>query len=98
MRLGKVQCLKMVVTGRVFSVRKVNLSVPLNEFDERNLNIVLYLFLNVPDWPTELVEREEIFLEILQLAEIEGIEIGSPEGMFDIKSAPKDINTKLPRN
>jgi len=78
--------------------RKDFFQVALNEFDERNLNIVLYLFLNVPDWPTELVEREEIFLAILQLAEIEGIEIGSPEGMLDIKSAPKDINTKLPRN
>jgi len=38
------------------------------------------------------------FLEILELAEIEGIKIGSPEVMFDIKSAPKDTNTKLPRN
>lgn len=78
--------------------RKDFFQVALNEFDERNLNIVIYLFLNVPDWPTELVEREDIFLEILQLAEIEGIEIGSPEGMFDIKSAPKDTNKKLPRN
>lgn len=62
--------------------RKDSFQVALNEFDERNLNIVIYLFLNVPDWPTELVQREEIFLEILQLAEIESIKIGSPEGML----------------
>ena len=76
--------------------RKDFFQVALNEFDERNLNIVIYLFLEVPDWPTELVQREEIFLEILQLAEIEGIKIGSPMGILDIKSVPKNTNAKLP--
>ena len=76
--------------------RKDFFQVALNEFDERNLNIVIYLFLEVPDWPTELVQREEIFLEILQLAEIEGIKIGSPIGILDIKSVPKNTNAKLP--
>ena len=74
--------------------RKDFFQVALNEFDERNLNIVIYLFLEVPDWPTELVQRQKIFLAILKLSEIEGIKIGSPEGMLDIKSAPKNTNTK----
>jgi len=76
--------------------RKDFFQVSLNEFDERNLNIVIYLFLEVPDWPTELVQREEIFLEILKLAEIEDIKIGSPMGILDIKSVPKNTNAKLP--
>jgi MscS family membrane protein len=78
--------------------RKDFFQVALNEFDESNLNIVMYLFLNVTDWPTQLVQREEIFLEILQLAEIEDIKIGSPAGMLDIKSMSKNTNTKLPRD
>ncbi len=55
----------------------------------------MYLFLNVTDWPTQLVQREEIFLEILQLAEIEDIKIGFPAGMLDIKSMSKNTDVKL---
>ena len=52
--------------------------VVLNEIDEHSLNILIYMFLEVPDWQTELVERQKIFLKILQLAEKEGIGIASP--------------------
>jgi len=64
----------------------------------RKDNFHIYMHLEVPDWPTELVQREEIFLEILQLAEIESIKIGSPMGILDIKSVPENTNAKLPRD
>jgi len=92
-----IEGIKKIILGNKHT-RKDFFQVVLNEFDEHNLNIVIYMHLKVPDWPTELAQREEIFLEILHLAETEGIKIGSPMGILDIESVPRNTDAKLPED
>lgn len=76
--------------------RKDNFHVVLNEFGEHSLNILIYMHLEVPNLSTELAQRQNIFLRILQLAEIVGIKIGTPMGILDNESAPRNTDVKLP--
>ena len=48
--------------------RKDYFHVYFNNFSESSLDIMLYFFLRVPDWSTELRERHRLFTEILRLA------------------------------
>ena len=49
--------------------RKDYFHVYLNQFNASSLDVMLYCFLETPDWGTELRERERLFLDILRLAE-----------------------------
>ena len=49
--------------------RKDYFHVVFNDFGAHSLDILVYFFLNVPDWGTELVERQRIFADIIRLAE-----------------------------
>jgi len=40
-----------------------------NDFGEFSLNILVYVFFTVPDWSTELRERERLFVDIILLAD-----------------------------
>jgi small-conductance mechanosensitive channel len=48
--------------------RKDYYHVYLNNFDASSLNILLYCFLDVPDWAIELRERQRLFMDIIRLA------------------------------
>jgi MscS family membrane protein len=48
--------------------RKDYYQVWCNEFGESSLDVMLYMFFEVPDWNTELRERERLFLDIVRLA------------------------------
>ena len=48
--------------------RKDYYHVYLNNFDASSLNILLYCFLDVPDWAVELRERQRLFMDIIRLA------------------------------
>ena len=87
-----IEGIKKIIMENEYT-RKDSFQVVLNEFDEHNLNILVRIHLEVPDWPTEMQQRENIFLEILKLAEIEDIKIGFPIDLLDIKSVP--INTNI---
>jgi len=58
--------------------RKDYYQVWCNEFGASSLDVMLYMFFEVPDWNTELRERERLFLDILRLAEQLGIEFAFP--------------------
>ena len=58
--------------------RKDYFIVRLNEFANSSLNILLYVFHEVPDWSTELRERERLFLDILRLADQLGVQFAFP--------------------
>ncbi|MAE61860.1 MAG: mechanosensitive ion channel protein MscS [Planctomycetaceae bacterium] len=49
--------------------RKDYFQVYLNDFADSSLNILLYVFFEVPDWSTELRERERLFIDIVRLAD-----------------------------
>ncbi len=54
--------------------RKDYYHVYFNEFGDSALNVLLYAFLECPDWATELREKHRLFADILRLAE--GLNVG----------------------
>jgi MscS family membrane protein len=65
--------------------------VALSEFGENSLIIVIYMFIEVPDWQTELAERQKILLKILQLAEKDGIGIASPTQIVRLEEPERGL-------
>ena len=51
------------------ATRKDYFHVYFNGFSESSLDILLYFFLRVPDWSSELREQHKLFTEILRLAQ-----------------------------
>ncbi len=49
--------------------RKDYFHVYLNGFSESSLDIMLYCFVETPDWGTELREKHRLYLDIIRLAE-----------------------------
>ena len=49
--------------------RKDYYHVYLNQFSDSSLDVLLYCFLEVPDWSMELRERHRLFADVLRLAE-----------------------------
>lgn len=68
--------------------RKENYHVVFNSFGDFNLDIMIYAFVKVPDWATELVARQNIYLEVIRLAEDLGIEFAFPTQTLHIDSLP----------
>jgi MscS family membrane protein len=58
--------------------RKDYYQVWCNGFGESSLNILLYVFFRVPDWATELRERERLFIDIVRLADKLGVQFAFP--------------------
>lgn len=58
--------------------RKDYYHVRCNEFGPSSLDIMLYVFFEVPDWSAELRERERLFLDIVRLAGRLGVQFAFP--------------------
>ncbi len=58
--------------------RKDYFQVWCHEFAGSSLNILLYIFHEVPDWSTELRERERMFIDIVRLADKLGVQFAFP--------------------
>jgi MscS family membrane protein len=81
--------------------RKDYFQVYLNEFADSSLQILLYIFHEVPDWSTELRERERIFLDIIRLADQLGVQFAFPTQtvhLFREKHGPYETRHKVPRS
>jgi len=52
--------------------------IHFNAFGAHSLDVLIYTFLDVPDWSTELQQKHNFFLEILRLAEDVGVEFAFP--------------------
>jgi MscS family membrane protein len=50
-------------------MRKDYYQVWANDFADSSLNVLVYVFFDVPDWSTELRERERLFVDIVRLAD-----------------------------
>ncbi|MEM6820797.1 MAG: mechanosensitive ion channel family protein [Verrucomicrobiota bacterium] len=70
------------------NTRKDYFHVVFNQFGPSSLDIMLYFFLKVPDWSNELVERQNVFLEIVRLAEDLGVEFAFPTQTLHIMDLP----------
>lgn len=58
--------------------RKDYYHVYLNEFADSSLNVLVYCFVETPDWSTELREKHRLFLDILRVAQGLEVEIAFP--------------------
>lgn len=58
--------------------RKDYFHVYFNQFNAASLDIMIYCFVECPDWGTELRERERLFLDVIRLANELGVEFAFP--------------------
>lgn len=68
--------------------RKDYFHVVLNDFGASSLDLMLYFFLEVPDWTSELLERERLFLDIIRLAERLEISFAFPTQTLEVERFP----------
>ncbi|HPJ39629.1 MAG TPA: mechanosensitive ion channel family protein [Spirochaetota bacterium] len=76
--------------------RKDYFHVVFNGYGDSSLEILLYAFLKVPDWSTELVEKQNIFMEILRLASELGIDFAFPTQSLHIETFPEKERVRKP--
>ncbi len=70
------------------NTRKDYYHIVFNEYGDHCLQVMLYCFLIVPDWASELVERQNIYLEILRLAKKLDVEFAFPTQTILVDSFP----------
>lgn len=68
--------------------RKDNLQVFFHEFGPHSLDILVNFFLIVPDRATELIVRQQIFLDVIRLAEASAVQFAFPTQTLHIESLP----------
>ncbi|MCP4136939.1 MAG: mechanosensitive ion channel [bacterium] len=76
--------------------RKDYFHVVFNQYGPSSLDILLYFFLKVPDWSTELVERQNVFIEILRLAKELEVEFAFPTQSLYVESFPEKEASRTP--
>ena len=69
--------------------RKDYYHVYFNQFGASSLDILLYVFFEVPDWGTELRERHRLFVDIVRLADRLGVEFAFPTRTVWLQRSPK---------
>ncbi len=79
--------IKNIVEANPYT-RKDYYHVVFNGYGGSSLEVLLYCFLKVPDWATELVERQNIYLEILRLAETVGVSFAFPTQTLHVETLP----------
>lgn len=80
--------IKNIILANPFS-RKDYLQVYFHRFANCSLDIMVYFFVKCPDWPTELEQRQRIFLEIARLAKSLEISFAFPTQTLHIESTPE---------
>ena len=78
--------------------RKDGYHVVFNGYGDFSLNVLLYVFLEAPDWSVELNEKQNLFLEIMKLAQKTGVEFAFPTQTLHVDSLPekKTESTRQP--
>ncbi|MEE8143680.1 MAG: mechanosensitive ion channel family protein, partial [Planctomycetota bacterium] len=61
----------------------------LNDFGPSSLDILVYVFFDVPDWGAELAARQNFMLEIIRLAEKLGVGFAFPTQTVHLESTPE---------
>ena len=70
------------------ATRKDYFHVVLNDYGPHSLSVMLYFFLDVPDWSVELVERQRVLIEVLRLARKLGLELAFPTQTLEVERLP----------
>lgn len=72
--------------------RKDYHNIFLNDYAASSLDVMLYIFFEVPDWNAELRCRQEIMLEINKLAEHLGVRFAFPTQTLMIEQTPGQLS------
>lgn len=88
-----VEGLKEIIKANKYT-RKDYYHVAFNSYGPSSLNILFYCFLQVPDWAVELVEKQNLFLEVLRLAEKLEISFAFPTQSLHLESTPDKPQTE----
>jgi MscS family membrane protein len=91
--LERIRAFVQGITGIILSnplTRKDRYYVAFHEFGAHSLDILVDVWLEVPDLATELSERERLFMEIFQLAETLGVEFAFPTQTLHVESLPSE--------
>lgn len=70
------------------NTRKDTFHVYFNELGSFSLNIMFYIFFEVPDWGAELKARHEVLLEITKLAKNLGVQFAFPTQTLHMENFP----------
>ncbi len=74
------------------NTRKDNYHVYFNDMAASSLNIMFYIFFEVPSWGEELKARHEILLEIAHLAKELGINFAFPTQTLHVENLPGQLS------
>ena len=79
--------------------RKDYYHVYLNRFSDSSLDVLLYCFLECPDWSVELRERHRLFIDIINLAKRLNVSFAFPTQTLHMLQeeqppAPRDMETE----
>jgi len=74
--------------------RKDYYEIHLNDFGDFSLNIMFYIFFEVPTWSDELRARHEIMIEVIKLSKEIGVVFAFPTQTVHIASSPDTFINK----
>ena len=80
--------IKQLITDHPMT-NKTNFNVRFNDFGESSLNILVYFHIETTDYSAELEAREEILLQIMDLAKELGIDFAFPTRTLVIEPTPQ---------
>jgi len=66
---------------------KDDYQVYVQDFGESSIEILLYVFFDVPDWPSELRQREDLIVRILRCAEDQEVKFAFPTRTLEIAAS-----------
>lgn len=89
-----VEGLKAIVKANK-NFRQDFYEIHFNAFGAHSLDVLVYVFFNVPDWSTELQQRHNFLLEVLRLAKEVGVEFAFPTQTLHVDSFFKDQARKV---
>jgi len=83
-----VEGIRAIITANP-NTWKDSYEVHFRDFGPSSLDIMVYCFLDVPNWHEELVERSRMFLEFLRLADDLGVSFAFPSQSLYLESTPE---------
>lgn len=70
------------------TTHKENYELHLNDFNSSSLDILVYIFFDVPNWTEELKSRQDFILECIRLANHLGVRFAFPTQTIHIEEIP----------
>lgn len=83
-----VEGLRKIVDNHPHTLKE-NYHIYLNDMADSSLNVMFYIFFEVPTWGEELRCRHEVLIEIIKLAEELGVNFAFPTSTLHMETFPE---------